>query len=435
MSSDYLSSLPEEMLDEISKFIQRVYTSDPLFPQNDLEAKKSYRALAQTCKSFRAHFQRRLFSNIDLSDETRLRKLAELVQNNPVLASYIRMIDLKVDHMCMDFLQYSPLLAIMHAASSSGTTPKICLQIGIFWRFSHLLQNDLPSNMITHLLNAPQTILHAITNLQCGNIEPAYPVGLFKLFPNLRLVGGYNFVVSSNDCLAEDHTSGSQFFRPKLDVLVLDYCTLATIKMLCEEILDLSALKICEVNFVKTGNTGMVHLNAKRLLAWGILDHAPSVQTLQLDVGVGPFYNLSRLQHLRRCTFNLEVHASANPVPHLCQLLRTLPPLPEHNLEYLRLSFEFIDILFDENDIASSHILFSIGTWSTFDAALINLIASGTRPFKLKLVFRTPTPNDVAKPSLKSLFVDWERKYLPKSSQQRNLTVDIQHSDPCFYSQ
>lgn len=284
MSSDYLSSLPEEMLDEISKFIRRVYTSDLSFDRNDHEAKKSYRALAQTCKSFRAHFQRRLFSNIDLRDETRLLKLAELVQSNPVLASYIRTIDLDMDNMCMGLFQYPPLLAIMHTASSSGTSPKICLYIGNLRSYADELGNDLPSNTITHILDAPHTILHAITDLH-SHMETAFPVGLFRHLPNLRLVGGCNFVVSSNDCLAENHTSGSQFFRPKLDVLVLNYCTLATIKMLCEQILDLSALKEFIVSYVQTETTGMDHLNAKRLLAWRILDHVPSVQRLELDVG------------------------------------------------------------------------------------------------------------------------------------------------------
>ncbi|KAF9470604.1 hypothetical protein BDN70DRAFT_888933 [Pholiota conissans] len=430
MSSDYLSSLPEEMLDEISKFIQRVYTSDLSFDRNDHEAKKSYRALAQTCKSLRPHFQRRLFSNIDLSAETRPRKLAELVQINPVLASYIRMIDLQVDNMCMGSLQYSPLLVIMHAASSSGTTPKIRLHIATPWSYANVPGNNLPSNTITHILNAPQTIMHAITDLRCGYtvMKPSFPVSLFKLFPNLCIVGAYDIVVSSDDCLAEDHTSGSQFFRPKLNVLMLDSCTTATIKMLCEEILDLSALKEFKVRFINRETTGMDHLNTKRLFAWRILDHAQSVQILHLDVGVGPFYDLSRLQHLRKCTFDLEVDASANPVPHLCQLLRTLPPLPEHNLEYLHLLFEFVDILFDENDIAGSHVLFSTDTWSNFDVALVNLITSGTRPFKLELVFLTPTIKRVTKPLLTSLFFDWERRYLPKSSRQRNLTVVIRHS-------
>ncbi|KAF9472368.1 hypothetical protein BDN70DRAFT_938249 [Pholiota conissans] len=184
----------------------------------------------------------------------------------------------------MGLFQYPPLLAIMHAASSSGTSPKICLYIGTFRSYADVLGNDLPSNTITHILNAPHTILHAITDLQYSHMEPAFPVGLFRHLPNLRLVGAYGFIVSSDGCLAEDHTSQSQFFRPKLVVLVLDSCTPSTIKMLCEQILDLSALKEFEVSYVQTGTTGMDHLNAKRLLAWKILDHVPSVQRLELDL-------------------------------------------------------------------------------------------------------------------------------------------------------
>ncbi|KAF9470338.1 hypothetical protein BDN70DRAFT_998965 [Pholiota conissans] len=420
MSTDYLSSLPAEMLDEISTFFQHDYTLDPSFLRNNLEPKKSYRALAQTCKSLCAHFQHRLFSNIDLSAETSILKLAEIVQNNPVLASYIRIIDLGMDTMCMGFFQYPPLLAIMHVSSSSGTPPEIRLYIEALWIHA------LPSITITHILNAPQTILYAITDFQVS-MGWVIPVGLFRLLPNLRVVCGSRFILSSKDYSAEDHTSQSQFFHPKLNVLMLKSCHSADIKMLCEQILDLSTLKELVVSRVHTGTTGVDHLNAKRLLAWRILDHAPLVQRLQFDIGVGPFYDLGRLQRLRQCTFDLKVEADANPAPHLCQLLRTLPPL----LEYLHLSFKFIDILLNENNVASSHVLFSISTWSDFDAALDDVVASGTRPFRLTLAFCIHTPlNDVAKPFLTNLFIDWGRKYLPKSSRQRNLTIVFNHSYP-----
>lgn len=274
MSNDYLSTLPEEMLEEISNFFDVYYDYN--------EPHETYRALAQTCKSLRAHFQRRLFSYLYLPVDTRIRTFAKLIRDNPNLASYIRTIRLEVDDMCMGHFQYLPLLAIIHAASSSGTPPEILLSMGFFSNFfdSDDLGFNLPSNTITHTLDAPQIILHAITNLHVRDVEQAIPVGLFRLLPNLRVLCGSRFALPSDDSLEEDHTT--QFFRPKLNVLMLISCNPATIKMLCEQILDLSALKEFVVSHVHRGTTNP---NAKRLLAWRILDHAQSVQKLQLDIG------------------------------------------------------------------------------------------------------------------------------------------------------
>ncbi|KAF9472188.1 hypothetical protein BDN70DRAFT_998284 [Pholiota conissans] len=440
MSNDYLSSLPEDMIDEISTFFQHGNTLLS-FNRNDSEPNKSYRALAQTCKSLRAHFQRRLFSHLYLPVCPRICKFMELVQNNPILASYIQTIALEVDNTCMGHFQYPPLLAIMHAASSFGTSPKICLHIGYHWSLIDELVNlPFPSNTLTPILNAPQTILHAVTDIQVERMNVAIPVSLFRLLPNLRLVHGSRFFLSSIDdkssdndnCSSEDHTV--KYFRPKLDVLILDLCNLDTVKMLCEQI-DLSAIQELVLSWKQMGATGTdsMNPNAKRLLAWYLLDRTQSVQKLKLDIGeVGPFYDLSRLQHLRRCTFELEVQGGINPVQHLCQLLHTLPPLPEHDLEYLHLSFYLTDTPLDANDISNSHVIFSVNTWSKFDNALVNVISSGTRPFTLTLAFYIPTRNNSVKLSLKKLFVDWGRKYLTKSSRQPNLNIVIHH--PYSYS-
>ncbi|KAF9473500.1 hypothetical protein BDN70DRAFT_378356 [Pholiota conissans] len=180
MSNDYLSSLPEEMLEEISKFFQH----------GDLvnEPGRSYRSLAQTCKSLRAHFQRRLFSYLYLPVDTRIRTFAELIQDNPILASYIRRIGLEVDDMCMGHFQYTPLLAIMHAASSFGTPPEIHLYIRPLTNVVDELGANTPSNTMTHIFNAPPTILQAISSLHIGRMEQEIPAGLFELFPNLRVL-------------------------------------------------------------------------------------------------------------------------------------------------------------------------------------------------------------------------------------------------------
>ncbi|KAF9470455.1 hypothetical protein BDN70DRAFT_939698 [Pholiota conissans] len=436
MSNDYLSSLPEEMLEEISKFFQH---DDASYPGDVVdEPRKSYRALAQTCKSLRPYFQRRLFSIVDLTAEIRVRTFAELIQVNPILASYIQTIDLQVDNMCMGLFQYPPLLAIMHAAaSSSGTLPKIHLCIGdLRSYYGNELSNDIPRNTLTHILNAPKEILDAITHLRVTySMGEAIPVGLFRLLSNLRVVSGY-FVVSSisdkssNNCSA-DHTP--EFFRPKLDELTLSSNNPATIAMLCEQILDLSALKVLSLFYSLVGSTWKVYLdNAKYFLAQRLLDHAQSVQKIHLDIGVtvGPFYDLSRLQHLRECTLDIDVEAGKNPVPHLTQLLRTLPPFPQHDLNYLQIKLNFINIPPDQKDIAVSQVLFSLGTWNEFDAALVDVGASGTRLFELTLYFYTdiPTIGLVTTPlGLKEMLIGWERKYLPRSSQQQNLKIIILH--------
>ncbi|KAF9470633.1 hypothetical protein BDN70DRAFT_888915 [Pholiota conissans] len=341
----------------------------------------------------------------------------ELVQNNPILASYIQTIALEVDNTCMGHFQYPPLLAIMHAASSFGTSPKIFLHIGYHWSLIDELVNlPFPSNTLTPILNAPQTILHAVTDIQIKRMNVAIPVSLFRLLPNLRLVHGSRFFLSSVDdkssdnCSSEDHTV--KYFRPKLDVLILDLCNLDTVEMLCEQI-DLSAIQELVLSWIQMGATGTDNMN-------------PNARV------VGPFYDLSRLQHLRRCTFGLEVQGGTNPVPHLCQLLHTLPPLPEHNLEYLYLSFYLTNTPLDANDISNSHVIFSINTWSKVDNALVNVISSGTRPFTLTLAFYIPTRNNSVKSSLKKLFVDWVRKYLTKSSRQPNLNIVIHQR--YFYS-
>ena len=110
--------------------------------------------------------------------------------------------------------------------------------------------------------------------------------------------------------------------------------------------------------------------------------------TLNIDIVLdGPFYDLGRLQRLRECTVDLKVRAGENPVPYFCQLLHALPPLSEHGLRHLQLSFDLTSIHLDENNIAGSHVLFSISTWRNFDAALVNVVSSGTRPFQLELKF------------------------------------------------
>ncbi|KAF9472322.1 hypothetical protein BDN70DRAFT_887136 [Pholiota conissans] len=424
MSNDYLSSLPGEMLDEISKFFQHGDASHPADVVDEPE--KSYLALAQTCKSLRAHFQCRLFSNLYLPADTHIRKIAELIQDNPILASYIRMIGLQFGSMCGLF-QYPPLLAIMHAASSFGTPPEIYLYIGSLPNFVDELGVNIPSNTMKHIFNAPPSILHAITSLYVEYIEQEIPATLFKLLPNLRILYGSRLVLSSNDRLAEDHTS--QLFRPKLNALVLHSCSPATITMLCEQILDLSAVKELEATYIEIGNTTL-NPNSRNFLARTILDCAQSVQKLRLDIQgmVGPFYNLSQLQHLRECTLDLDVKGGTNPVPQLCQLLHTLPPLPEHDLKYLHLTFKFIGTFLNENNIANSHVLFSVSTWSSFDAALVDVVSSETRSFKLTLNFYIPTRNSMVKSSLKRLFVNWGRKYLPKSFPQPNFNIVIHHS-------
>ncbi|KAF9471080.1 hypothetical protein BDN70DRAFT_978874 [Pholiota conissans] len=410
MSKDYLSSLPGEMLEEISKF----------FREDDNGPHQSYRSLAQTCKSLRAHFQRRIFSYLYLPVDTRIRKFAELLRNNPILASYIRKIGIEVDDMCMGHFQYPPLLAIMHAA---GTSSRICLYIGSSTKFFNELCVDIPSNTMTHIFNAPQIILHAITSLHIRSTEQAIPVSLFRLLPNLRMLYGSHLLLTLNVRLAEDHTT--QFFRPKLDALVLRHCNPAVITMLCEKILDLSAVNELKVVSTEIESTTL-NPNVRNLLAQRLLDCAQSVQKLNLDIGVmdGPFYDLSRLQRLRECTVDLEVRADANPVPPLCQLLRTLPPLSEHDFEYLHLSIEFIDIIPDENN---SHVLLPIDTWSNFDTTLVDVVSSGTRAFKLTLDFYIPTRNSLVESLLKTQFVDWGRKHLPMSSQQPNLNIIIHH--------
>ncbi|KAF9470237.1 hypothetical protein BDN70DRAFT_939895 [Pholiota conissans] len=345
MSRDYLSSLPEGMLEEISKFFEHGYTYS------------SYSALAQTCKSLRAHFQRRLFSNVDLAAGIRIRIFAELIQVNPILGSYIQTILLEADRMYMGLFQYPPLLAIMNAvsaASSSGTLPKIHL----YMQFRHHFLNELPSDTFTHILNAPQNILDAITDFTATvRIAEAVPVGLFRLLSNLRQLYGFGLVLSSvsdklsNNHSAEDHTP--EFFRPKLDELKLNDCNPTTITMLCEQILDLSAVKDLEVFSIQLESTSEAYPNSKNLLAQRLLDRAQSVQKLHLDIGVmfGPFYDLGRLQHLRECALDIDVEAGRNPVPNLCQLLRTLPPLPENDLKYLCLTLNFNDIPPNAKDI------------------------------------------------------------------------------------
>ncbi|KAF9472553.1 hypothetical protein BDN70DRAFT_900465 [Pholiota conissans] len=425
MSNDYLSSLPEEMLEEISKFFKHRYTNS------------SYSALAQSCKSLRPHFQRRLFSHVNLAAEIRVRKFAETIRVNPILTSYIQTISLTTDNMCMGLFQYPPLLAIMHAtASSSGTLPEIHLCIGALLNDSNEIRNDLHLSKRTHILNAPQNILDAITHLQVtDDMEeaPAIPAGLFRLLFNLRIVSGY-FVVSSisdkpsNNCSADNHTP--EFFRPKLDELSLGGSNPATITMICEQILDLSAVKKFELFHTHVESTSEAYLkNAKYFLAQRLLDHAQTVQKIHLDIGVmvGPFYDLSRLQHLRKCALDIDVEAGKNPVPRLCQLLRTLPPLPEHDLEYLHLNLDFINIPPNAKYITIFHVLFSLDTWSEFDAALVNVGASGTRQFMLTLYFGTDTPKSAFIHVPNNIFVDWEKKYLPRSSQQQNLKIDILH--------
>ncbi|KAF9472362.1 hypothetical protein BDN70DRAFT_482728 [Pholiota conissans] len=379
MSNDYLSSLPEEMLEEISKFFEHGYTNS------------SYSALAQTCKSLRPYFQRRLFSIVDLTAEIPVRTFAELIQVNPILASYIQTIDLEVDNMCMGLFQYPPLLAIMHAvASSSGTLPEIHLCIGALWSYANELSNDIPLNTLTHILDAPQNILDAITHLRVADsMEETIPVGLFRLLSNLRIVSGYFEASSigdksSSNCLKEDHTP--EFFRPKLDELSLGHSNPATITMLCEQILDLSAR---------------------------VLHRAESVQKLNIDIGVmvGPFYDLSRLQRLRECTLDIDVEA-------------------EHDLKHLCITLKFINIRPDAKWITIFQVLFSLGTWSEFDAALVDVGASGTRQFESTLFFYTDTPKlgfTGVPSSPNNIFVDWERKYLPRSSQHQNLKIIILH--------
>ncbi|KAF9470850.1 hypothetical protein BDN70DRAFT_939382 [Pholiota conissans] len=222
MSNDYLSSLPGEMLDEISKFFRHGDASHSADIDVINEPEKSYRSLAQTCKSLRAHFQPCLFSNLYLRVDTRIRTFAELIQDNPILASYVRIIGLE-GHSMWGHFRYPPLLAIMRAASSFGTPPEIYLYIGSLFNFDDEPGINILSNTMTHIVNAPQTILHAITELEIGCTEQVIPAGLFELFPNLRVLYGSRLVLSSNDCLAEDHTS--QFFRPKLDALVLRSCS------------------------------------------------------------------------------------------------------------------------------------------------------------------------------------------------------------------
>ncbi|KAF9472321.1 hypothetical protein BDN70DRAFT_887130 [Pholiota conissans] len=453
MPRDYLSSLADEMLDEISTFFGHGWygshppimmhdfaffrdlhgdTLRPSFTQHDHDPYMSYRALAQTCKSFCAHFQPRLFSHLYLPLDSHMRKVAELIQDNPVLASYIRMIGLEVDRKGISLFEYPPLLAIMQAASSSGTPPRIILYIGTGYTAIYGRSREFISDTISHILTAPQIILHAVTHLDIADMP--FSAGLFRLLCNLRVVWCYRFAAFSisnksfSNRSAEDATPN--FFCPKLDALKLYSCNPATIKMLCEQILDLSAVKELEVTFIEMGSNGKAYAKAKGLLARRLLDRAQSVQKLHLDIGVmvGPFYDLSRLQHLRECTLHVEVEAGTNPAPHLCQLLRTLPPLPEHDLEYLHLSFGFIDTLLDESDIAGSHVLFSISTWSNFDAALFDVVASGTRPFKLTLAFYIRMPDFYSvKPLLTDLFVNWGRNFLPRSSQQRNLEIIILH--------
>ncbi|KAF9471825.1 hypothetical protein BDN70DRAFT_998470 [Pholiota conissans] len=418
MSNDYLSSLPEEVLEEISKFF---HDASDLWRS---EPHQSYRALARTCKSLRAHFQRRVFSYLYLSTETRIRTFAELIQDNPILASYIRTIRLEVDNRCRGHFQYPPLLAIMHAASSSGIPPEITLSVGTFSKFVDDWGVNIPSNTMTYIFNAPQTILHAITELEIRRMEQAIPVSLFRLLPNLCILFGSCLALSSDDHFAEDYSS--QFFRPKLDVLMLYSSNPTTITMLCEQILDLSAVKQLKVVMIEL-ESNTLKPDSRNFLARRLLDRAPLVQKLYLDVGVmaRPFYDLSRLQCLRECTLDLVVAVGANPVPHLCQLLYTLPPFPENDLKYLHLSFGFIDTLLNEDDIAGSHVLFSISTWSNFDAAIANIVASGTRPFKLELTFYIHAQNILVKSLLNSLFVDWAEKHLPKSSRQPNLDIFI----------
>ncbi|KAF9472361.1 hypothetical protein BDN70DRAFT_938244 [Pholiota conissans] len=404
MPNDYLSSLPEEMLEEISKFFKHGYTNS------------SYSALAQSCKSLRPHFQRRLFSNVNLAAEIRLRKFTELIRVNPILASYIRTISLTTDNMCMGLFQYSPLFAIMHAvSSSSGTLAEIHLKIGALLNYSNEIRNNLRLSKRTHILNAPQNILDAITHLQVtDNMEEAIPAGLFSLLSNLRVVSGY-FVVSSisdkpsNNCSAEDHTP--EPFRPKLHELKLGGSNPATITMICEQILDLSAVKNFELFYAHVESTSEAYLkNAKYFLAQRLLDHAQTVQKIHFDIGVmvGPFYNLSRLQRLHECALDINVEA-------------------EHDLKYLHLNLDFIDIPRDAKYITIFQVLFSLDTWSEFDAALVDVGASGMRQFKLTLYFGTDTPKLSFVRVPNNIFVDWEKKYLPRSSQQQNLKINILH--------
>ncbi|KAF9470891.1 hypothetical protein BDN70DRAFT_939354 [Pholiota conissans] len=423
MSNDPFSSLPEEMLEEISKFFQRgdVVT----------EPHKSYSALAQTCKTLRPYFQRRLFTNVDLTAEIRIRTFAKLVQVNPILASYVQTILLPANHMYMGLFQYPPLLTIMHAvntASYSGTLPEIHLCIEHQYV---LTDQNLPPNIFTYILYAPQNILDAITKLTAGQSAAAFPVGLFRLLPNLRQLCGYHLILSSiidYNPSAEYRTP--EYFRPKLNKLSLGGIYTTTIRMLSEQILDLSTVKDLEIFSIKSESTSGAYPNSKNFLAQRLLDRAQSVEKLHLDIGVmvGSFYDLGQLQRLRECTLDIDVEVGKNPVPHLCQLLRTLPPLPEHDLEYLCLSIQLTDNLLDENNVADSQLLFSINTWSKFDTALVDVVSSGTRPFKLMLAFYIGTQSFYSvQPLLKDLFVNWGRNFLPRSSQQQNLNIHIFH--------
>ncbi|KAF9470852.1 hypothetical protein BDN70DRAFT_642539 [Pholiota conissans] len=203
--------------------------------------------------------------------------------------------------------------------------------------------------------------------------------------------------------------------------------------MLCEQILDLSAVRELELFYTQLERTSEAYLNnAKYFLAQRVLHRAESVQKLNIDIGVmvGPFYDLSRLQRLRECTLDIDVEAGNDPVPHLTQFLRTLPPLPEHDLKHLYITLKFINIRPDAKWITVSQVLFSLGTWSEFDAALNDVGASGTRQFELTLFFCTDTPKlgfTGVPSSPNNIFVDWERKYLPRSSQQQNLKIIILH--------
>ncbi|KAF9473492.1 hypothetical protein BDN70DRAFT_378180 [Pholiota conissans] len=242
MSMATLPDLPEELLEEISTFFDNGNTADPLVS----EPNNTYRAMASTCKSLRAHYQRRLFSIIHLSTHHRVSHLQNLIDENSVLASYIRIINLEVDSMSEGMFQFPPLLAVLRAVNMFVPPTEIHLRIGSFWKHPGSLYSEV-FNGLTHITDAPTSILHAVTRISDGDSRVVLPISTIKRFVNLRELDTRNVVFvdfkSSEDRLeAEDSTS--YFPRSKLDVFAIMECNPSVIDIFNKEIFDFSALKM-----------------------------------------------------------------------------------------------------------------------------------------------------------------------------------------------
>ncbi|KAF9473493.1 hypothetical protein BDN70DRAFT_885768 [Pholiota conissans] len=424
-----LPDLPGELLDEIAEFFYDPNSTDP--STSSSEPNDIYRALVSTCKALRAHFQPRVFSVVHLAMPMRVCHLADLIEDNPLLASYIRVIRLDVDLKCEGMFEFPPLLAILRAVDTFSPPVEIHLHFSTA-RVESLNTNT--SHPCTHIGDAPTSFLRFVTRIYDHLLSDIFfPIAVLERCSNLRELDARNmlFVVSKASGIVPEGDRVSHLLRPKLDVLDVSHCDPTVLRILSEEIFDLSVVKRVSVTNIDMGTE--TDPDSKVAMTRRLLDTcARSVEVLHIDAdfasssALGTFYDLSLLPNLRECHFLIRTVASANPVLQLSNLLRTLPPLPEHNLQHLQLTFRFKDrfsALPDTDDSAQSHLILYLDAWSKFDDALVWILASGTRPFKVTLLFSARPAAGFDRSLLNTLFINWKKRYLPRSSGKRNLEI------------